>query len=147
MSIFDPQQFLNAAITTELKKRPLVSPAVYSGIIQAPKIRQWQSKDGTKSGYAIDFPIQIQLPDSEAARVGQPTVTLTDGGFLDTTDGGGLDMAPGRNRTLRLYYDACGINKPGSTPAMLQGRSIRVQVGHGAYQGEPVEEIKSIAKA
>lgn len=145
--MFDPTQFLDAAIGGELKKRPLVTPAVYTAIIQEPKIRTWQGrKDPTKSGFAIDIPLQLQLPDTEVMRVGQPTITLTDGGFLDTTDAGGIDMAPGKNRVLRLYYDACGINKPGTTPRMLQGRTVRVLVQHGVYEGEPVEEVKSLAK-
>lgn len=147
-SIFDPNQILDAAITTELKKRPLVTPGVYTATIGEPKIRSWQGKkDPTKSGWAIDIPLDVQLTPQEVQRVGQPTVRLTDGGFLDITDGGGIDMAPGRNRVLRTYYDAVGINRPGATPRQLQGRQIKVQVGHDVYEGEPVEEVKSIAKA
>lgn len=147
-SIFDPQQMLDAAITDQLKRRPPVTPNVYSAIIGEPKIRPWQGKaDPSKSGLAIDIPLELQLPDSEAARVGQTKVVITGGGFLDVVDGGGLDMAPGRNRVLRTYYDACGLNKPGTTPRMLQGRMIKVQVGHRLYEGEPVEEVSGIAKA
>lgn len=146
--IFDPQQFLDAQTTDTLKRRPPVDPAVYLGIIQEPKIRPWQGKaDPSKSGYAIDIPIQLQLPPDQIQKVGQPTVTVTGGGFLDTTDQGGLDMAPGRNRTLRTYYEACNINKPGTTPRMLQGRQIRVQIAHDIYEGEPVEKVASVAKA
>lgn len=145
--MFDPQQFLDASLTTELKKRPLVTPGVYSAIIGEPKVRTWQGKkDPSKSGLAIDIPLQIQLPDSEATKVGQPSITLRDGGFLDTTDSGGLDMSPGRNRVLRTYYEAVGINRPGTTPRMLQGRTVKVQVSHGVYEGEPVEEVNGIAK-
>ena len=148
MSMFDPAQFLDASITDALKKRPPVDPGVYSGIIQEPKIRQWQGKaDPSKSGYAIDIPIQLQLPPDQATKVGQPTVTVTGGGFLDTTDAGGLDMSPGRNRVLRTYYEACSINKPGSTPRMLQGRNVKVQIAHDVYEGEPVEKVSSVAKA
>lgn len=147
MSVFDPTQFLDAALGGELKKRPLVTPGVYTAIIGEPKIRTWQGrKDPSKSGYAIDIPLQIQLPDNEVGRVGQPTVTLTDGGFLDTTDQGGIDMAPGKNRVLRTYYEATGINKPGTTPRMLQGRTVKINLQHGSYEGEPVEEVKGLAK-
>lgn len=146
-SLFDPQQFLDSSINTELKKRPLVTPGIYTAIIQEPKIRTWQGrKDPSKSGYAIDIPLQVQLPDSEVARIGQPSITLTDGGFLDVTDGGGIDMAPGKNRVLRLFYEATGLNKPGTTPRMLQGRTVRVHVQHGVYEGEPIEEVKGLAK-
>lgn len=148
MSIFNPEQFLDASLGGELKKRPLITPGIYPATIGAPRIRTWQGKkDTTKSGFAIDIPLSVQLPDNEAARVGQPTVTLTDGGFLDTTDAGGIDMAPGKNRVLRLYYDACGINKTGTTPRMLEGRMLKVQVSHGVFEGEPREEVKSIAKS
>lgn len=148
MTIFDPTQFLDASISGELKKRPPVSPTVYHATIGEPRIRPWQGKkDPSKSGFAIDIPLQLQLPDQEAARIGQPSVTVTDGGFLDTTDGGGLDMSPGKNRVLRVYYEACGINKPGTTPRMLQGRMVKVQIKHGVWEGEPTEEVQSIAKA
>jgi hypothetical protein len=147
-SIFDPQQVLDAAITDTLKRRPPVTPSVYSAVIGEPKIRTWQGKaDPSKSGLAIDIPLELQLTDSEAARIGQAKVVITGGGFLDTTDAGGLDMAPGRNRVLRTYYDATGLNKPGTTPRQLQGRMVKVQIGHRLYEGEPVEEVVGIAKA
>jgi len=146
--IFDPAQFLDAGISDTLKKRPPVDEGVYPGTLGEPKIRAWQGKaDPSKSGYAIDIPIQLSLPSDVATKVGQANVTVTGGGFLDTTDAGGLDMAPGRNRVLRTYYEACGINRAGATPRMLQGRLIKVQIAHRMYEGEPVEEVKSIAKA
>lgn len=147
-SIFDPAQLLDAATSSPLVKRPPVKESVFTAVIGEPKIRPWQGKaDPTKSGFAIDIPLELQLPDDEASRVGQPKVVITGGGFLDVVDGGGLDMAPGRNRVLRTYYEACGINKPGTTPRMLQGRMVKVQVKHRMYEGEPVEEVGSIARA
>lgn len=146
--MFDPAQFLDAAITGELKKRPPVAQGVYDATIGEPKIRTWQGKeDPSKSGYSIDIPMTVQLPESEAARVGQQNIVVYGGGFLDTTEQGGIDMAPGRNRALRQYYDACGINRPGTTPRALQGRMVKVQIGHKMVAGEPAEDVKAVAKA
>lgn len=146
--IFNPETFLDAAITEKLVKRPPVKVGVYTAIIGEPKIRTWQGKaDPSKSGLAIDVPLELQLPDDEAARVGQAKVTLTGGGFLDALPNGGLDMAPGKNRVLRSFYDATGLNQPGTTPRMLQGRMVKVQVEHEIYEGEPVERVKGVAKA
>lgn len=148
MSLFDPSQLLDAALGGELKRRPAANPAVYTGTIKDPKIRPWQGKeDPSKSGFSIDIPIEVQLTPDEAIRVGQPTIMVYGGGFLDVTEGGGIDMAPGRNRVLRTYYDACGINRPGTTPRHLIGRQVKVQLGHKTVNGEVAEDIKSIAKA
>ena len=59
-------------------------------------------------------------------------------------------MAPGRNRGLRRYYDATGINKPGTTPRMLAGRLVKVVLNHDVAKdgsGDIYERINGIAKA
>ena len=148
LSQFDPEAFLDSAITTELKKRPPLAVGTYSAAIGEPKSRTWQGrKDPSKSGIALSVPLLVDVPFDQQAAVGQPQVTLTDSIMLDLTENGGLDLAPGRNRRLRQYYDATDLNKPGSTPRMLQGRVIRVAVNHEIYEGEPVERVGNLAKA
>ena len=70
--------------------------------------------------------------------------------FLDTRDSGGLDMAPGRNRGLRRYYDATGLNKPGTTMNHLAGQMVKVVLSHDVAKdgsGDLYERIAGIAKA
>ena len=75
---------------------------------------------------------------------------MNDSVFLDTTAGGGLDMAPGRNRGLRRYYDATGLNKPGTTMGHLAGQLVKVVLSHDVAKdgsGDIYERIAGIAKA
>ena len=134
MSSFDPNQFLGAALTQPLVKRPpLAAGVVYSAVIGTIKVRSGTStgKDGQQRDWvAFDMPLEIEVPSDQQATVGQPKVTLTDSVFVDTTPSGGLDMAPGRNRGLRRYYDATGLNKPGSTPNHLSGQLIKATAKH-----------------
>lgn len=151
MSSFEPEAFLDAALTQPLTKRPPADAGrPYSATIGEGKIRPWSSEAKGTSGYAMDIPLEILLPTDVAASVGQPKITVNDSVFLDVTANGGLDMAPGRNRGLRNYYEACGINQPGSTPRMLQGRMIQVVLKHDMAKdgsGDRYERVASIAKA
>ena len=153
MSTFDPEQFLDAAITQPLTKRPPADAGrPYTATIGECKIRPWSSDKGGehREGLAMDIPLSVQLPEEVAARVGQPTIVLNDSAFLDTSPSGGLDMAPGRNRGLRNYYDATGLNKPGTSPRMLQGRLIQVILKHDVAKdgsGDLYERVASVAKA
>jgi len=120
--------------------------------VQMPKIRSWSSdKNGEhKEGFAADVGLEIQLPPEVATRVGQPKITLNDSLFLDTTASGGLDMAPGRNRGLRRYYDATGLNKPGTTMNHLAGQLVKVVLKHEVAKdgsGDIYERIDGITKA
>lgn len=152
MSDFAPEVFLGAAITAPLVKRPPADPGrPYDAVVQAPKIRPWSSeKNGvSKSGFAADIALEIQLPPDQASKVGQEKITLTDSVFLDTI-GQALDMAPGRNRGLRRYYDATGLNKPGTTLNMLAGRMVKVVLTHEVAKdgsGDIYERIGGIAKS
>ena len=152
-SSFNPEQFLGSALTAPLTKRPPADASrPYSAVIQMPKIRPWNSDKGGehREGFAADIGLEVQLPDDVASRVGQPKITLNDSVFLDTTVGGGLDMAPGRNRGLRRYYEATGLNKPGTTMQHLAGQLIKVLLSHDVAKdgsGDIYERIASIAKA
>ena len=151
-SSFVPEQFLSAALTAPLTKRPPADAGrPYDAVIQTPKIRAWSSEKGgqQRSGFAADIGLEIALPPEIATRVGQPKITLNDSVFLDTTPGGGLDMAPGRNRGLRRYYEATGLNKPGTTMGHLAGQFIKVVLKHVVADdgsGDVYERVDGIAK-
>lgn len=150
-SSFNPEQFLGAALTAPLTKRPPADAGVpYAAVIQMPKIRPWHSDAKGTSGFAADIPLEITLPEAVASKVGQPKITLSDSVFLDTTPSGGLDMSPGKNRGLRKYYDATGLNKPGTTMQSLPGQMVKVVLKHDVAKdgsGDIYERIDAIAKA
>jgi len=150
-SSFNPEQFLGAALTAPLTKRPPAAAGVpYAAVVQMPKIRPWTSEAKGTSGFAADIPLEITLTDAEASKVGQPKITLSDSVFLDTTPQGGLDMSPGKNRGLRRYYDATGLNKPGTTMGHLAGQMLKVVLKHDVAKdgsGDIYERVDQIAKA
>lgn len=153
MSNFDPNAFLDATTTEANTKRPPLPAGMdFVGTIGEPKSRQWQGKaDPTKSGFAIDLPIEVDLtqyPDIQKA-IGADKVTLTDSLMLDTTPSGGIDNSPGKNGKLRRYREALGMNTPGEAFSfrMMQGRLIRVKIKHDVYEGETYDKVDSVAKA
>lgn len=154
MSSFDPNAFLGAALDKPLTKRPPLQAGIpYSAVIGTLKVRNGTStgKDGSPRDWvAFDIPLELDVPTDQQAKVGQPKVTLTDSAFVDTTPSGGLDMAPGRNRKLRLYYDATGLNKPGTTPNHLSGQMVKVIVNHEVAKdgsGDIYERPGAVQKA
>lgn len=153
MSSFDPIAFLGAALDKPLVKRPPMAVGVaYPATIGGLKVRSGTSigKDGQPRDWvAFDIPLEIEVPAEQQQTVGQPKITLTDSVFVDTTPTGGLDMAPGRNRGLRRYYDATGINKPGTTPNHLAGLFIKATIKHEVAKdgsGDLYERVDQIQK-
>ena len=154
MSNFNPEQFLGSALDKPLSKRPPLQAGIpYSAVIGTLKVRSGTStgKDGNPRDWvAFDIPLEITVPADQAATVGQPKVTLTDSVFVDTTPSGGLDMAPGRNRGLRRYYDATGLNKPGTTPNHLAGQMVKATLKHEVAKdgsGDLYERVEGVTKA
>ena len=141
MSAFDVDSFLDAQTTEAASKRPpLPAGMEYTGTIGEPVTRSGE-KEG-KPWAAMDFPIQLTLPEGE-------TVSLKYGTFIDVTDDGkSLDWSPGRNSGLRRLREATGLNEKGKTfsPRMLQGRQVRVKIKHRLYEGEVFDEIGAVAK-
>lgn len=151
MSTFDPNTFLDSAITEPFTKRPLLPPGDYVGVIgeiKPPQTGQ-QKKDPTKTWYAINVPIEIDTTQKPGVRemVGQEKVVVFDFVGLDINNHGALDSSPGRNRQLARYREALGMND-GSPflPRSMQGRTVLVKITRGDYNGEPREEIGGIAK-
>jgi len=153
MSNFDPASFLDATITeASTKRNPIPAGADVVAIIGEPKPRPWQGKaDPTKSGIAMDIPMEIDLSayPEIAAIVGVPKVFLTDSIMLDLKENGGIDLAPGKNGKLRRYREALGMNEAGQAFSFraMQGRMIKVKIKHEPYEGELYDKVDSVAKA
>ena len=156
-SAFDPNSFLDATTTEAAVRRPplpIMNPAsadgLYTGVLGEAKMREWTGRaDPSKSGYACDIPVVIEVPPQlqETLKL-QPQLTLMGGGFVDV-DKGTLDWAPGRNRVLRSYRDATGLNVPGQpfNLRMLTGKMVKVQIDNEMYQGDILDKIKNVLKA
>ncbi len=152
-STFDPSTFLDATVTTALTRRPpLNAGADFTGVIGELQPRQWTGKtDPTKSGVAVDVPVEIDLNayPSEKDRLGVDKVFLKDSIMLDRKEDGSLDMSAGKNGKLRRYREALGMNEDGQPFSIrqMQGRQIKVKIKHRTYEGEVYEEVDGVAKA
>lgn len=156
VSQFDPNAFLEMTMDSPLEKRPPLPVGMgplsgdYLAVIGEVKSRTWQSKkDLTKSGIAWDIPLQVEVPPNvQESHKLQPIVQLTHGIFIDVTPSGSMDGAPGRNRGLRMYREACDMNKPGDvfSARLLQGKPVRVKISHEVYDGQPVERVEGVSR-
>lgn len=154
MTAFDPATFIDASINEpSVRRPPLPAGRDYTGTLGEPKPRPWQGvKDPTKSGMAVDIPVTIDLAGVQnlpPGFEGLPSVTLTLGIMLDTTEAGTVDNSPGKNGRLRQLREALNMNKPGEPFSWrnVQGRMLKVKVKHREYQGDLYDEVDSIAKA
>lgn len=150
-SIFDPASFLDATISEPSTKRPPLPIGDYTAVIGEVAARAWQGRaDPTKSGIAWDIPLTIEVPAEIQSELGmtQATLSLKDSIMLDLTAGGTIDNGPGKNRGLRLYREACDLNKPGDSfsARMMQGRVVKVKITHEIYQDAPVERVSGVTR-
>lgn len=150
-SVFDPSTYLDATIEQPLEKRPPLEVGDYTAVIGEVKARAWQGKaDPTKSGIAWDVPLTIDVPlEQQEKNKLQPTITLTDSIMLDLTEGGMIDLAPGRNRRMRNYREALDMNKAGDTfsARLMQGKILKVKITHEEWEGSLVERIGGVVKS
>jgi hypothetical protein len=147
VSIFNPEQFLDATTTESLVRRPPIPAGTeLLGVITDIKPRVWQGKkDPSQSGVVMD--VQIEL-DTSGVKDQPPKVTLTDGIMLDVTAQGSIDYSPGHNAKLRRYREALGMNVAGQPFSfrMMLGRPIRVSISHRVVEGETYDQINGVAK-
>ena len=151
MSQFDPDSFLDATLSEPTVKRPPLPVGDYVGQIGEIKGREWKGvSDPSKSGYAWDVPIVIQVPPEVQSALGLElaTLTLRDSIMIDTTPQGTIDNSLGKNGQLRRYREATDMNKPGDSfsARKMQGAIVTVKIKHDLYQGEPVERIAGVTK-
>jgi hypothetical protein len=145
--MFNPDTFLQGQTTeaNDTKKVPC-PPGEFNAIAEKVEARPWQSKDGLKSGVALDITWSI---DDQAAKevTGKDNVLVRQGLMLDLLDNGFLDMGKGKNIGLGRVREATGLNVPGQpfSPAMIQGRMAKVTVSHRVDGEDIFDEIKKVA--
>lgn len=148
-SAFDPQVLLSATTEQASERRAPLPVGEYTATIGEITARQWNSRDGTKSGVALDIPLLIEVPAEVQADLGlNSTLTFKDGIMLDLTETGGIDYSKGKNGRLRLYRDALDMNKAGEpfAPTLMQGRYIKVRISHEDYEGWPRERVGTVSQ-
>lgn len=145
--MFNPDTFLQSSVTeaNDTKKTPCPA-GEYIAVAEKVEARPWQSKDGLKSGIALDITWSI---DDHAAKeaTGRDNVQVRQGIMLDLMESGGLDMGKGKNVALGRLREATGLNVPGQpfSPAMVQGRAAKVTVSHRVDGEDIYDEIKKVA--
>lgn len=148
---FDVDSFLQAS-HSEANSTALIPCPIgeYMGIISKIQPRQWQSKDGTQSGVALDIFWLVEYAGVKAT-CGREEVTVKQGLMLDTTSLGGLDMSTGKNVGLGRLREAVGKNNPGEpfAFAMLPGLAAKISVSHREDKNDPsvvYAEVKMVTK-
>lgn len=144
---FDPQAFLDASITEVNDTKIIPVPmGEYLGVIEKMSPRQWQSKDGTQSGIALDL---VWIVEDQDVRdfLGRDTVTVKQGIMLDMLPSGGLDMSKGKNIGLGRLREAVGMNKPGEAFSFqnLPGQMAKITVKHRLVEEDVFAEVKAVA--
>lgn len=145
--MFNPDIFLQSSVTeaNDTKKVPC-PPGEYTAVAEKVDARQWQSKDGLKSGIALDITWSIDDPAVKEV-TGRENVQVRQGLMLDLLESGGLDMGKGKNVALGRVREATGLNVPGQpfSPTMIQGRAAKVTVSNRVDGEDIYDEIKKVA--
>lgn len=145
---FDTASFLDAAVTASNDTKVIPCPVgEYMGLIDKVIPRQWQSKDGTKTGIALD--VLWAVEDSGVKEfLGRDQVFVKQGIMLDMTSQGGLDMSPGCNVALGRLREAVGKNNEGEafSFSMLPGLAGKISVSHRISGEDTFAEVKGVAK-
>lgn len=145
---FDAQSFLDATVSSANDTEIIPVPVgEYFGIIDKVAPRQWQSKDGTKSGIALDI-IWLVEDAGVKQQLGRETVTCKQGIMLDLNTSGGLDLSKGKNIGLGRLREAIGKNEEGQpfSFSMLPGLTAKISVTHRVSGEDTFAEVKAVAK-
>jgi len=148
---FDADSFLNSSLTGANSTKVIPCPeGDYQGIISKLSARQWQSKDGTKTGVALDVTWLVEDAGAKAA-TNREEVSVRQGIMLDLDHTGGLDMSEGKNIGLGRLREAVGKNNPDEqfSFAMLQGLMAKIKVGHRPNPNDPevvYAEVNAVTK-
>lgn len=145
---FDANAFLDSAISGSNDTKVIPVPVgEYMGIIEKVSPRQWQSKDGTSSGVALDV-IWLVEDANVKQYLGRDTVTCKQGIMLDLTPSGAVDNSKGKNIGLGRLREAVGKNNEGEqfSFSMLPGLSAKISVSHRIQGEDTYAEVKGVAK-
>lgn len=131
-SAFDPKAFLDVQTTEQGSTISVPIPVGEKlAVVEKVDTRTWQSKDGSKSGLALDVTWLIDDPATKAL-LGRDKVVVTQGLMIDLTESGAIDMGKGRNIALNRVRESVGLNEPGKPFSfrMLEGKVAKVVIGH-----------------
>ena len=145
---FDANAFLESSVSSSNDTKIIPIPqGEYHGIIEKVAPRQWQSKDGSQTGIALDVFWAIE-DQGVKEFLGRKEVSCKQGIMLDTTAQGGLDMSKGKNVGLGRLREAVGKNQEGEhfSFAMLPGLSAKVAVSHRIVGDETYSEVKGVTR-
>jgi len=151
MGTFDPSSFLDLTVTDVNSTVSTPCPeGEYTAVAQEPIIRQWTSKDGTKSGIAVDINWEIDAsgyPNVKEA-TGRDKAIVRQGLMLDTNAAGGLDTGKGMNVGLGKLREALGLNVAGKPFSfrMIAGQVAKVSVKHRVDGEQIYADVKGVAK-
>jgi hypothetical protein len=137
--MFDTDSFLNSAVTGANSTKVVPCPiGEFPAVIDKIAARQWQSKDGTKTGVALDVTWAIEDDEAKAA-TGRDVVTARQGVMLDLAPDGSIDMADGKNVGLGRLRAAVGLNDPSVEFSFnqLPGRMAKAKVSHRPDANDP----------
>ena len=149
MGTFDPSTFLDAIVIDPNSTTVTPVPeGEYTAIAGEPVIRQWNSRDGTKSGLALDIPWEVDSAAVKAA-LGRERVVVKQDIMLDINPQGGLDTGKGSNVSLGRLREAVGLNVAGSPFSfrMLQGKVAKIAVKHRLDGEQIYADVKGVARA
>lgn len=147
MGTFDPTSFMDATFTEQNDTKMVPIPiGDWNGVVEEPKMVEWKSRDGTKSGWKLQMGIKIDSPEV-AAVTQRETNKVRHDVMLDLTDTGTLDMGKGKNINLGRLREATGLNKPGEPFSfrMFDGRPVKVRIGHRVEGEDIFAEVKAVA--
>lgn len=151
MGTFDPSAFLDATVNDANSTVSTPCPeGEYTAVAQEPVIRQWVSKDGMKSGVAVDINWEVDAggyPDVKEA-TGRDKVFVKQGLMLDTLPNGGLDMGKGMNVGLGRLREALGLNVAGKPFSFRQvaGQVAKISVKHRVDGDQVYADVKAVVK-
>lgn len=150
-SNFDAASFLASTVTDANDTKVVPVPVgEYVAVIEKVDIRPWTSRDGQKSGLALD--VIHAIDDSTGALktlLGRDKITVKQGLMLDTTEQGGLDMGKGRNVSLGKLREATGLNVAGQPFSFLNlvGHVVKINVSHRVDGDSIFADVKGVTKA
>lgn len=145
-SAFDPDQFLNSEIQGEMSTKLIPCPVgEYPAIIDSVKGRTWQSRDGTKSGVALD--VMWSIEDENVKQfVKRDKVLVRQDIMLNLDEDNKISTKEGDNVGLGRLRAAVNLNDPSKpfTISMLTGQMAKVAVSHRMSGEDVFAEIKKV---
>lgn len=148
-SVFDPASFMDVVITEEGATKTIpFPPGDYLGVLGEAKTRIWNSKDGTKSGLALDVPIELELTEEIKTKLGRDKYTVKYDCMIELTPEGQVDMGVGKNVRLNQLREACGLNKSGVPFSfrMFQGKLVKAKTKQRVDGENIYTDVAGVAK-